>query len=72
MVEEPIKTIYEPGNKSSHFNPIVDSMKVYFVLLRFGSVLDDDCGARQPSSSSRSPWIGGLGAGQRRFAASSP
>ena len=38
VVEEPIKTIYEPGNKSSHFNPIIDSMKVYFVLLRFGSV----------------------------------
>ncbi len=38
VVEEPIKTIYEPGNKSSHFNPIVDSMKIYFVLLRFGSV----------------------------------
>ena len=38
MVEEPIRTIYEAGNKSSHFNPIVDSMKIYFVLLRFGSV----------------------------------
>ncbi len=38
VVEEPIKTIYEPGNKSSHFNPIIDSMKIYFVLLRFGSV----------------------------------
>lgn len=32
----PIKTIYEDGNKSSHFNPLVDSMKIYFVLLRFG------------------------------------
>ena len=38
MVEVPIRTIYEAGNKSSHFNPIVDSMKIYFVLLRFGSV----------------------------------
>ncbi len=38
IVEEPIKTIYEAGNSSSHFNPIVDSMKIYFVLLRFGSV----------------------------------
>ncbi len=38
VVEQPIRTIYEPGNKSSHFNPIVDSMKIYFVLLRFGSV----------------------------------
>jgi len=33
-----IRTIYEEGNKSSHFNPIRDSMKIYFVLLRFGSV----------------------------------
>ena len=38
VVEEPIRTIYEQGNASSHFNPIVDSMKIYFVLLRFGSV----------------------------------
>jgi len=38
IVEEPIRTIYEPDNKSSHFNPVVDSMKIYFVLLRFGSV----------------------------------
>ncbi len=38
VVEEPIRTIYEPGNRSSHFNPLVDSMKIYFVLLRFTSV----------------------------------
>jgi glycosyltransferase involved in cell wall biosynthesis len=38
IVEEPIRTIYEPGNASSHFNPVVDSMKIYFVLLRFTSV----------------------------------
>ena len=38
LVEEPIRTIYEPGNKSSHFNPLTDSMKIYFVLLRFSSV----------------------------------
>jgi len=38
VVQVPIQTIYEQGNKSSHFNPIVDSMKIYFVLLRFGSV----------------------------------
>jgi len=38
VVQVPIQTIYEAGNKSSHFNPIVDSMKIYFVLLRFGSV----------------------------------
>jgi glycosyltransferase involved in cell wall biosynthesis len=38
VVEVPIQTIYEQGNKSSHFNPVIDSMKIYFVLLRFGSV----------------------------------
>lgn len=30
-----IRTIYEPGNPTSHFNPIVDSLKVYAVFLRF-------------------------------------
>ena len=38
IVEEPIRTIYEPGNRTSHFNPLLDSMKIYFVLLRFSSV----------------------------------
>jgi glycosyltransferase involved in cell wall biosynthesis len=36
--EIPIRTIYEPGNRTSHFNPLIDSMKIYFVLLRFSSV----------------------------------
>ena len=48
MVEVPIRTIYEEGNKSSHFNPIVDSMKIYFVLLRFGSVSMLSAAAGQP------------------------
>ena len=38
LAEESIRTIYQPGNPSSHFNPLVDSMKIYFVLLRFSSV----------------------------------
>ncbi|HTX34283.1 MAG TPA: glycosyltransferase [Bryobacteraceae bacterium] len=38
LIEEPIRTIYEAGNASSHFNPVIDSMKIYFVLLRFGAV----------------------------------
>jgi glycosyltransferase involved in cell wall biosynthesis len=38
VLEQPIQTIYESGNKSSHFNPLVDSMKIYFVLARFCSV----------------------------------
>ena len=36
MVEQlPIQTIYLDGNKSSHFNPVRDSMRVYFVFLRY-------------------------------------
>ncbi len=30
-----IRTIYEDGNASSHFNPLFDSMRIYFVLFRF-------------------------------------
>lgn len=33
--EESIRTIYLEGNRSSHFNPVFDSMRIYFVLLRF-------------------------------------
>jgi len=34
-VEVPITTVYLDGNRSSHFDPIRDSMRIYFVLLRF-------------------------------------
>jgi putative flippase GtrA/phospholipid N-methyltransferase len=37
-VEAPIQTIYLDENRSSHFNPVLDSMKIYFVLLRFTGV----------------------------------
>ena len=46
FLEIPIETIYLEGNKSSHFNPILDSMRIYFVLLRYcgsslaGAVID--------------------------------
>lgn len=46
IVEEKISTIYLEDNKSSHFDPLLDSMKIYFLLLRFAfssllaSVLD--------------------------------
>lgn len=46
LVEEKISTIYLDNNKSSHFDPLLDSMKIYFLLLRFAfssllaSVLD--------------------------------
>jgi putative flippase GtrA/SAM-dependent methyltransferase len=35
IVEEPVRTIYEPGNPTSHFNPLLDSMRIGFVLARF-------------------------------------
>ena len=31
----PITTVYEPGNPTSHFNPIRDSVRIYWVLLRY-------------------------------------
>jgi len=34
----PIETIYEPGNPTSHFNPLVDSVRIYFVFFRYMSV----------------------------------
>ena len=38
IAEIPIRTIYIAKNKSSHFNPVFDSMRIYFVLLRFAAV----------------------------------
>lgn len=35
VIEEPISTIYVDDNASSHFRPIVDSLKIYFCLFRF-------------------------------------
>ncbi len=34
-IEIPIETVYIDGNRSSHFDPIWDSMRIYFVLARF-------------------------------------
>jgi glycosyltransferase involved in cell wall biosynthesis len=36
--EMAIRTIYEPGNPTSHFQPLRDSMRIYFVLLRFAGI----------------------------------
>ena len=33
-VEVPISTVYLDGNRSSHFEPLRDSMRIYRVLLR--------------------------------------
>ncbi len=34
-VQVPIRTIYTDGNRSSHFNPLLDSMRIYYVFLRY-------------------------------------
>lgn len=34
-VEHKIKTIYYEGNKGSHFRPLIDSIKIYWVLSRY-------------------------------------
>lgn len=31
----PIQTIYVDGNRGSHFNPLRDSMRIYFVFIRY-------------------------------------
>ncbi len=38
VAEERIAAIYLDGNSSSHFNPLLDSARIYFVLLRFGFI----------------------------------
>lgn len=35
VIEVPIRTIYEDGNQASHFNPFFDSMRIYFVFMRY-------------------------------------
>ena len=34
--EIPIQTVYIDDNRGSHFNPVLDSFRIYFVLLRYG------------------------------------
>lgn len=34
----PITTVYEPGNPSSHFDPLFDSLRIYFVFLRYSAL----------------------------------
>ncbi|MCP3873975.1 MAG: glycosyltransferase [Desulfobacteraceae bacterium] len=35
IMQIPIETIYEKNNPTSHFNPLFDSIKIYFVFIRF-------------------------------------
>jgi hypothetical protein len=43
FLEVPIETIYLDGNKSSHFKPITDSLRIYYVLLRYCHRLRHGC-----------------------------
>jgi len=36
IIEIPIETIYIEENKASSFRPLIDSVKIYFVLFRYG------------------------------------
>jgi dolichol-phosphate mannosyltransferase len=38
ILEQPIRTIYELGNPTSHFHPFLDSMRIGYVLLRFSMI----------------------------------
>ncbi len=35
LIEYPIQTIYLDQNKASHFNPLLDSTRIYFMLFRY-------------------------------------
>ena len=35
LAQKPIETVYLEDNRSSHFNPIFDSLRIYFLLARF-------------------------------------
>ncbi|WP_218813669.1 bifunctional glycosyltransferase family 2/GtrA family protein [Rickettsiella endosymbiont of Dermanyssus gallinae] len=36
--QTPISTVYLDGNSTSHFNPLLDSIKIYFVFIRFAAI----------------------------------
>jgi glycosyltransferase involved in cell wall biosynthesis len=38
IVELPIETVYVDNNRQSHFNPLTDSLRIYFVFVRFSAV----------------------------------
>ena len=35
LMETPINTIYEGGNQSSHFRPLIDSVKIYSAIIKY-------------------------------------
>ena len=35
LIQKPIQTVYLDGNSDSHFNPVLDSMRIYWVFVRY-------------------------------------
>ena len=35
LVQKPIQTVYLDGNSDSHFNPVLDSLRIYWVFVRY-------------------------------------
>ncbi len=38
ILECSVEGVYEEGNPSSHFNPLLDSMRIYFIFVRYSSI----------------------------------
>lgn len=38
LIERPIQTVYINQNRASHFNPVTDSIKIYYIFLRFSAL----------------------------------
>lgn len=38
IIEQEIRTIYHHDRRTSHFHPVIDSMRIYFVLARFAII----------------------------------
>ena len=49
IIETPIETVYLPGNSTSHFNPLLDSLRIYSVFLRFAASALAGRGSRRES-----------------------
>jgi len=35
LIQKPIQTVYLDGNSDSHFNPVLDSIRIYWVFVRY-------------------------------------
>ncbi|MEZ5285801.1 MAG: glycosyltransferase [Vicinamibacterales bacterium] len=54
--EVPIATVYEDGNRGSHFRPVRDSWRIYSVLLRFALVSVATAGVDNLAFLAASAW----------------